>query len=436
MSETVSSSSMAYRAVVVAIAGLERELLVPFMRYAYLTCELLGRDLDSRLLIAAHLLKRDVSCFVGQQWSMFANLKTAPKGTFLFKTANKVQAEAALVAKRHGHKVVMSDEEVLAVSTEAQIRHLLNPLSAEIADVFLCLDDRHRRIVSSLGKTQCAVVGSARVDLLARHKDIYAKEVDSIRAKGPYILFNTSFGTINSLWGTVDHAMGIIANATGMNPEQTSANAKNIVSFEAASRAATLELIEWLSSKFDRRIIVRPHPAENTDTWSSIPGIEVAKKTNPIPWLMGAEIMIHSNSTTGLEGAVLGTPCLNVVMIDNPETDMYVTQCNYTSRSVEDAKAALQQFLAGKTGPLSEAYKTDFPTDGAQRCAEVIAGICFESRTLMQWGALARKVTQIEKFSIKVHEFAARATAICKSAGVENISVLQVDNSCFLLSRP
>lgn len=53
------------------------------MRYAYLTCELLGRDLDSRLLIAANLIKRSIACIVGQQWSMFANAVGSEKAKLI-----------------------------------------------------------------------------------------------------------------------------------------------------------------------------------------------------------------------------------------------------------------------------------------------------------------------------------------------------------------
>ena len=61
------------------------------MRYAYLTCELKSRDLDSRLLIADHLLDKGVSVVIGQQWSIVENIETAPVGVFVFKTANKIQ---------------------------------------------------------------------------------------------------------------------------------------------------------------------------------------------------------------------------------------------------------------------------------------------------------------------------------------------------------
>ena len=77
------------------------------MRYAYLTCELLGRDLDSRLLVAAHLVSRGIACVVGHQWGIFGNLSQCPKGVVLFKTANEVQGRAAADARRAGHKVVM-----------------------------------------------------------------------------------------------------------------------------------------------------------------------------------------------------------------------------------------------------------------------------------------------------------------------------------------
>ena len=73
---------------------------------AYLCCELTARDLDSRLLIASHLLAAKVPVVVGQMWSIWANLREAPTGVALFSTANMVQAKEMALAKQYGHIVL------------------------------------------------------------------------------------------------------------------------------------------------------------------------------------------------------------------------------------------------------------------------------------------------------------------------------------------
>ena len=59
---------------------------------AYLNCELTGRDLDSRLLVATHLLAAGEPVVIGRLWSICMNAPQSPRGVFLFATANVHQA--------------------------------------------------------------------------------------------------------------------------------------------------------------------------------------------------------------------------------------------------------------------------------------------------------------------------------------------------------
>ena len=59
---------------------------------AYLGLEIKQRELESRTMVAAHLLKAGIAVIFGQQWSMFANAAALPRGVMLFKTVNDIQA--------------------------------------------------------------------------------------------------------------------------------------------------------------------------------------------------------------------------------------------------------------------------------------------------------------------------------------------------------
>lgn len=400
------------------------------MKYAYLTCELLGRDLDSRLLIASHLVRNGISCIVGQQWSIFANLHLCPKGVVLFKTANEVQGRAAAETKKAGHKVVLSDEEMLAVTGDASVT---SPLSVSSADVFLANNSQHKAAIESIGPVRCEVVGNARVELLTRHKGAYAEEVSQIKKAGSYILFNTSFGTINSLWGDADAALKI-ALRTMQVPESDQARvADDILRFERANMEAVRDLIAW-AKQFNHRVVVRPHPAENPDYWRSF-GVEVVEKTNPIPWLLGCELMIHTSSTTGLEGALLGTPCLNVKVASYANS--FITDTvNYTVTDVDSAKAAAKEWLTERSGHIASQPKPELLTNGAERTAEVIASLCADQPELTTWASLPPQERQVEKFNIRMKEFTARAERVFASAGTTLDKVTQLDRALFLLSGP
>jgi hypothetical protein len=69
----------------------------------YLPCELKARDLASRLAIANHAIAAGYPVILGQQWSMFTNLKQqAPPGCILFTTANTFQAGQSAACRHQG----------------------------------------------------------------------------------------------------------------------------------------------------------------------------------------------------------------------------------------------------------------------------------------------------------------------------------------------
>ncbi len=82
---------------------------------AYLGLEIKQRELESRLLIAARLLKAGVVVFFGQQWSLFSNADALPPGVVLFKTVNGIQAKPMADFRSKGHIVASTDEEVFGL---------------------------------------------------------------------------------------------------------------------------------------------------------------------------------------------------------------------------------------------------------------------------------------------------------------------------------
>ena len=408
------------------------------MRYAYLTCELLGRDLDSRLLIAGHLINRGVACVVGQQWSMFANAANTPKGVFLFKTANAVQGVNAALCRKHGHTVVMSDEEVLAMSSPDMVASITARSSVEAADLFLAMDERHRDVIDRLVPGKARISGSARVDLLMNHGSIYQREADLARQRGPYILFNTSFGTLNSVWGSPEKALGI-ANATmtsAVGLEKSNAIASDTLDFERATFGTVKELLTWTQASFPQRVVLRPHPAENAELWKSFPGVEVVERTNPIPWLLGADLMIHANSTTGLEGVLVGTACLNFVPVEaHALAESFVMKdVNCTVGTLDEAKKAVESFLMRRSGPIATQQSPSFISHGAEIAADLIAERAIDGPAIESWKRYEPQERQVEKFSISPEDFGARMKLVFDATEVASVQLAKLDRALFLIA--
>ena len=408
------------------------------MKHAYLTCELKGRDLDSRILIAAHLLKRGVNVVIGQQWSMFDNAATCPPGVFLFKSANHWQADWLTRCRDAGHRTAVSDEEALAVVSPFLIRQATSVDAVRNTDLYMFQDENHAAVLREMcPEVKGEVLGNARIDLLHILPQLYALEAAACKAAGPYVLVNTSFGLTNSAWGSRERALQAAIAAKHFDPETAEGRAfmEDWLTTEDANFVAVQDLLRWLSDHArTHRIVVRPHPAENVDVWRNFKRTELVIGSTPIPWMMGADLVIHTNSTTGLESIILGTPTLNLCpRPDSAFSNMYVTRrVNRTIGSMPDAIAAIDALLTRKAGPL-RAFKPkmDYRRGAAERIADRLAALAPSSRPITNWQVLLRAETQRRKFTVTMEEFQRRAALIFAEIGVAPAGISSLGDSLF-----
>lgn len=405
-------------------------------RIAYLTCELKARDFDSRLLVAAQLLLRGVSVVVGQQWSMVSNAPRAPLGVFLFKTTNKFQVDLALEAKAAGHRIVLMDEESLAVTDPYVIRQFTDPRAVEVADVFMYQTEAHRAVLGGSGP----VVGSPRVDLLRDHRAIYQAEADAHKAAGPYILINTSFGLHNSAFAKPE-TIALVSQAGGAFADNTAEGREYVRSWVATERrnlSAVKNLVTQLLGKQTRhRIVIRPHPTENPETWREFAGAEVVSGSTPAAWIMGSDVTVHCNSTTGLEAALLGRPTLNV----NPDPDSAFSRTLATNNSTlqartpKDAYRLLRKILDENVTEDTAAWMPRLPENASATIADEIARLAPESAQLTGWQQYARVEHHAKKFTVPVDEALSRIQVFLTALGCTGVTVTVLDDSLFMLSR-
>ena len=414
------------------------------MKHAYLTCELKSRDLDSRLLVAARLLARGVATVIGQQWAIFENATSGlmTPGAVLFKTANRIQAVEMEKLRSAGHAIVLMDEELLSLTNEYVIRLVTDARAIAACDVFLFQDAAHEALVRQNYRADVAgrIAGNARVDLLRSIPQLYGAEARAIAADGPYVLINTNFTLTNSIWGNVDMALAVAraGGAIETDTERGRAYATDWLKTETENAAALKAVMAWMLQhiKKSHRLIVRPHPAEKAATWASTPGIELASGTTPAPWILGADLVIHTNSTTGLEAALMGRPCLNLCPLPNSEfsTSYIARPANFTATTVKDATEAIGEFIKHRRGPIRRFKNTvHFQPDAARIIAEELDRLSPEGGLIGQWKRFARQDVKREKFSVSLQEFIPRMNAIFGALNVAPPQVAELDDSLFYL---
>jgi surface carbohydrate biosynthesis protein len=396
---------------------------------AYLTCEIKGRDLPSRLLIATHLLKLGYSVVIGQQWSMIVNLAMAdaPKGAVLFKTANKIQAGLMANCAAAGHIVIASDEEALPAAIEHYGR-TIDPAAADACHLFLAINPPHRDALIGVApkfRDRIVVTGTARVDVLQGATSQRPRTED-------YLLINTSFGRINSVWGDGRAAVDMWISAGGLEPgPETTKLVESRLAFERRTLEETHRLIDHLLATTPIDIVIRPHPSERPELWRERYGfrerVQIVPRSDPVPWMQHARVVIHSESSTGVEAAIMGVRALNFSPAAGWSERLIVNQVNVTARTAAEAEAVIARYVAGGPWPAAP-QSTDslFPSGGAAATAAILANALPAPgpHGITGWRRIDRTDLWKDKFTVSPEELRGLI-------GGARITVL--DDSLFLL---
>jgi surface carbohydrate biosynthesis protein len=397
----------------------------------YLLCELKARDFLSAMLVARDLIGRGHSVVLGQWWGIVEHLVKggAPQGTVLFRTANAIQADQMAQCRDAGHRVIAMDEEGLPFSGAGFLVNIA-PRAVDVADRFLLLREQQTPIMTDRfpdHRDKFRVTGSARMDLLKQVKF-------ERRLNKPYLLFNTGFGLVNSVWG--DERSAVTMALKGL-PQDADEDAilreyKQRLTIERHAMQEVVTLIDWAVKATTQTIVIRPHPSEKAAWWEdrfkSSNRVKVVASSEPGPWIKHATAVIHADSTTGLEAAALGVPCVNISPDPAWSERFMMREVNVTVPSGRSAAEKLRGLLNGGAWPRQDTTAL-LPGGSAARIADVMADEASPApHRPTRWIDFQRQAAQKEKFTVPFTE-AQHAVANLQIAG----SVHQLADSTFLL---
>ncbi len=238
--------------------------------------------------------------------------------------------------------------------------------AAENCDVFFAQSQLHQAVIERRFPTlrgRIRTVGNARVDFLSstRHQHFEAEVKEITDAYGPYILFNTNYAQINSIWKDKNHVAQIaaLAGLLDTSSKESITEYKLKWEWEKLNREAMVNLIDWtIETLPEKNIILRPHPGEIADFWEDRYGscerLHIVPRSNPHPWILGSELVVHTTCTTGLEAALMGKPVVNVVPGPHPTFDFATNHVNPTFNSWQDASKAMVEFFETGSGPIKD----------------------------------------------------------------------------------
>jgi surface carbohydrate biosynthesis protein len=301
-----------------------------FPKHAMLPCEIKSREFDSKLLLACFLAERGWTSIVGSRNDIHLKLHRFPRSVYLGKDVRFSSATIVKILGLLGHRFVAMDEEALIFLSRERYR------KARVDDHVLS----HAEALFAWGPENALawkeaptyrgqpvhMTGNGRIDMLRPEmRSLYAKQSAELKARhGDFILVNTNFGAINHFMENLSAKVKVDDGKTAVRGQENGYLMHRQKVFQAFA-----EMLPALAKRFsNHKIILRPHPSENHDSWRAItkdcPNVEINNDGNVVPWLLASQALVHNGCTTGLEAYILGKAAITYMPVTSQEFDLHV----------------------------------------------------------------------------------------------------------------
>jgi surface carbohydrate biosynthesis protein len=186
-------------------------------------------------------------------------------------------------------------------------------------------------------KSKIYVTGNPKFDLLVKElHDAYANNTKS-ETYGDYIQMNMSFP-----WGNPFDRKKRRSAVRKRYPDQDIPAKEQ---FYARIFYLFIELIIYLNGNTSQNIIVRPHPGEDFDMYEKTIGhlneVYIRPFDDPRSWIYESNGVIHFDSTTGIESALMEKPVLSY----QPIPDTIRGESDILSQLVSDTATSREEVI-------------------------------------------------------------------------------------------
>ncbi len=370
------------------------------------------RELDPKLLLACVAARRGFTSIIGSHRKIDFRIASLPRSLYLCKSFTVMNLTMFRIMHKLGQKIVSWDEEALVhLPDEMYFSRRLSPRSLKYVSHLFAWGQDNARLWKQYpqmpeGKP-IHITGNPRGDLLrAEMCEFYRQDANALREKyGNYILVNTNFNHVNAFYPAQN--LFRTPSHEGENARFGKAAKGMSLSFAQALHEHKLALFEAfktlipvLTAAFPEfTIVVRPHPTENQAVYHRIASacerVEVTNEGNVVPWLMGAQALIHNGCTTAVEAYSMGVPAISYRPVIDEDIDQgfyqLPNQLSHECFNELELRDTLNRILSGTLGAAG----------GEQRRA------LFDRYITAQDGPLAceRMVDVLEQISGQRQEF-------------------------------
>jgi surface carbohydrate biosynthesis protein len=338
------------------------------------------REFHAKILQSAVAVERGFDVVLGEQNAMIRQMPWLPRGVYIDKSVARTKIQPFRRLAAAGNKIAAWCEEGLVYrDRDTYLHERVSPESLALTDLFFAWgpvqsDDVGGHVPTA--KSKIRISGNPRFDLLRPElRGLFDGGAQALRDKyGPYILVATNFSRYNHFMGYEFWIEALKKRGTITTPEHL-AFFQEWRGYLGDLYRGFISVLPALTRAFPgHRIIVRPHPSEDHAAWhretAGLGNVTVAFEGSVIPWIAGAQALIHNSCTTGVEAYLLGKPVIayrpatndvldshlpNAVSRQAFDPDELVAMVNDGLRSgapvaISDQAAA---YIAAQSGPLA-----------------------------------------------------------------------------------
>lgn len=329
----------------------------------YLLIEIADREFESNLLLAFHAVHQKWRVLICHRSYFFNNINKFPNGVVIYKSIVPGDIQLVELVKKRGHIFLCIDAEGIYQRDEGYTLHLRYGQSCldKIDQIFL-LNERQRKLLKenySIKQEKISVTGYPRIEFLHLLREAKENEiVKELNSKyGKFIFFPTSFAGSNHVLGHygLKRSFEQVVKKK-LNKQRNEFLEVSVVSLSKFVQQKYETLLYEISRNFPEiKIIVRPHPSEDSNYWKrkykKFNNVIVDFSYPAIYYIKACEVVIQYGSTISIESNILGKPCIQFEP-DMPEylkphvikgNQKYVISINSIDKTIRAI-----EFLVGK----------------------------------------------------------------------------------------
>ena len=293
------------------------------MKRIYIAIENWKRESDSRIYFATKAAAKGFEVYFAKKSEMYSLLKYLESGIIILKSFGPMNSKIIDESKKRGHIILSWDEEIfISTDLEETINRRVYEDNLKKIEKFFLVGEREKDTIKKLfpsHKNKLLVTGHPRQEILKKNiNKIFDKEANEIKKKyGNFILLVSSFNGMNQIVADnqIDrHFASLIKEL----PEATIESYKRRLNFERINLEFIIRFLKIFSKKYpQKKIIIRPHPAERINIWENIckdlKNVECIFDHIPTnSWMKASELSINSNCTTFFEAYMMNVNALNL----------------------------------------------------------------------------------------------------------------------------